>query len=180
MWPWRRRYLSKEVAGATAQEIPWGSLLEGPQEKFLPGLSTKQSFASTGDLALLLVCLIFWILGSFTEPVSSLLLGRFATPCSDATEHYDMHSHVLAAPWLHFFFLLLFFLNSDVTTFYSLVLCIFYKLLQILLGMKQAIPAEMYTVDFTPKLLQPQILQKYNVASDKPRLESCFCGFLVT
>ena len=54
--------MNKEVARVFAQEIPQGSLLEGSQEKFLSGLSTKKSVASTEDLALLLVCFIFWIL----------------------------------------------------------------------------------------------------------------------
>lgn len=52
----------KAVAGVFTQEIPQYSLLEGPQEKCLPGLSTKKSFVSTKDLALLMVCFIFWTL----------------------------------------------------------------------------------------------------------------------
>lgn len=35
-----------------AQKLPQCCLPEGPQEKFLPGLSTKKSFPSTKDLAL--------------------------------------------------------------------------------------------------------------------------------
>lgn len=51
-----------EVAAVFAQEIPQRSLPEGPHEKFLPGLGTKKSFASTENLALVSVWFIFWIL----------------------------------------------------------------------------------------------------------------------
>lgn len=52
----------QDVAGVFAQEIPYCSLLEGSQAKFLPGLCSKESFAFVEDLALLLVCFTFWIL----------------------------------------------------------------------------------------------------------------------
>lgn len=52
----------QDVAGVFAQEIPHCSLLKGSQEKFFPGLGSKESFASIDNLALLLVCFTFWIL----------------------------------------------------------------------------------------------------------------------
>lgn len=55
-------YHRQDVAGVFAQEIPHCSLLEGSQEKFLPGLGSKASFASIEDLALFSVCFTFWIL----------------------------------------------------------------------------------------------------------------------